>query len=215
MAICHSLAPDHKAVKCLSVFGGKAQKFAAEILAMIEWGTQHWKLQEPFPVPLVPRWLCTPEFMQTMMLIRGELPLIPTGAHFKDIRVHCPAVWAWMAVLLQYWQDHMTCHLYGGRFHQTSDLATTLIQDINPWLLHKSRFGWGYMAMHTTLWLDLRDQFVEEHVEEWEAQKCQTGALNNLKRDTKVIYRARIIKKQEDKAITDSKEAAAKELPPE
>ena len=37
------------------------------------------------------------------------------------------------------------------------------------------------MAMHTTLWLDLRDQFVEEHIEEWEAQKCQTGALNDLK----------------------------------
>ena len=127
MAICCSLALDHKAVKCLSVFGGKAQKFAAEILAMIEWGTQHWKLQEPFLVPLVPRWLHTPKLMQTMMLIRGELPLIPTGTDFKDIRVHCPAVWAWMAVLLQYWQDHTTRHLYGGRFHQTSDLATTLI----------------------------------------------------------------------------------------
>ena len=127
MAICCSLAPDHEAVKCLSVFGGKAQKFAAEILAMMEWGTQHWKLQEPFPVPLVPRWLRMPKFVQTMMPIRGELPLIPTGTHFEDIRVHCPAVWAWMAVLLQYWQDHTTRHLYGGHFCQTSDLATTLI----------------------------------------------------------------------------------------
>ena len=35
MAICRFLAPDHEAVKCLSVFGGKAQKFAAEILAMM------------------------------------------------------------------------------------------------------------------------------------------------------------------------------------
>ena len=69
--------------------------------------------------------------------------------------------------------------------------------------------------MHATLWLDLRDQFAEEHVEEWEAQKCQTSALNDLKRDTEVVYRAHIIKRQEDKAITDSKEAAAKELPPE
>ena len=72
MAICRSLALDHEAVKCLLAFGDKAQKFAAEILAMIEWGTQHWKLQEPFPVPLVPRWLCMPEFMQTMMPIRGN-----------------------------------------------------------------------------------------------------------------------------------------------
>ena len=81
---------------------------------MIEWGTQHWKPQEPFPVPLVPRWLHTPEFMQMTTPLRGELPLIPTSIHFEDIPVRCPAVWAWMAVLLQYWQDHMTCHLYGG-----------------------------------------------------------------------------------------------------
>ena len=71
------------------------------------------------------------------------------------------------------------------------------------------------MVTYTTLWLDLRDQFVEEHVEEWEAQKCQTGALNDLEGDTKVVYQACIIKRQEDKAITDSKEAATKELPPE
>ena len=71
------------------------------------------------------------------------------------------------------------------------------------------------MATYITLWLNLQDQFVEEHIEEWEAQKCQMDTLNDLKRDTKVIYWARIIKRQEDKAITDSKEAAVKELPPE
>ena len=97
--------------------------------------------------------------------LRGELPLIPTGTHLEDIHVCCPAVWAWVAVLLQYWQDHMTRHLYGGRFHQISDLATTLIWDINLWLLHKSRFGWGYIAMYTMLWLDLWDLFVDEQVE--------------------------------------------------
>ena len=109
----------------------------------------------------------------------------------------------------------MTRHLYSGCFHQTSDLATTLIWDINPWLLHKSRFGWGYVAMHATLWIDQRDQFAEEHVEEWEAQKAQTCALNDLEWDTEVIYRARIIKRQEDKVLTNSKEAAAKKLPPD
>ena len=57
LAIGHTLTPDHEAVKCLSAFGDQAQKFAAEILATIEWGTQHWKLQESFPVPLVPKWL--------------------------------------------------------------------------------------------------------------------------------------------------------------
>ena len=50
---------------------------------------------------------------------------------------------------------------------------------------------------------------------EWEAQKCRMGALNDLERDTEVVYQACIMKRQEDKAIADSKEAAVKELPPE
>ena len=40
-------------------------------------------------------------------------------------------------------------------------------------------------------------------------------ALNDLERDTEVMYRARIIRRQEDKLLADSKEAAAKDLPPE
>ena len=215
LAIGHTLASDHEAVKCLLAFGDQAQKFAAEILATIEWGTQHWKLQESFPVPLVPKWLHTLEYVQTMMHMRGELPLVPPGAHYEDIRVRCPAVWAWMAVLLQFWQDHMTRHLYGGRFHQASELANTLIQDINVWMPHSMQFGWNYVATHTSLWLDIQDQFAEEHWEEWEAQKFRAAALNDLEWDTEAVYRARIIKKQDDKACTDSKEAAAQELPPE
>ena len=180
LAIGCTLAPDHEAVKCLSAFGNQAQKFAAEILASIEWGTQHWKLQESFPVPLVPKWLRTLEYIQTMMPMRGELPLVPLGTHYEDTCVRCPAVWAWMAVLLQFWQDHMTRHLYGGRFHQMSELANILIRDINVWMPHSRRFGWNYVAMHASLWLDIRDQFAEEHLEEWEAQKFQAAALNDL-----------------------------------
>ena len=67
LAIGRTLAPDHEAVKCLSAFGDQAQKFAAEILSTVEWGTQHWKLQESFPVPLVPKWLCMLEYVQTTM----------------------------------------------------------------------------------------------------------------------------------------------------
>ena len=112
--IFRTLSPDHEAVKCLLVFGDQAQKFAVEVLAIIEWGTQHWKLQETFPVPVIPRWLRTPEFTQATTPLRGELPLMPTGSHFEDICVHCPVMWSWMAILLQYWQDHMTSYLYGG-----------------------------------------------------------------------------------------------------
>ena len=54
-----------------------------------------------------------------------------------------------------------------------------------------------------------------EHQEEWTEQKEQECALNDLERDTEVVYRARIIRRQEDKLIADSKEAAAKNLPPE
>ena len=40
------------------------------------------------------------------------------------------------------------------------------------------------MALHASLWLDVRDQFAEEHLEEWEAQKNRMAGLNNLEWDT-------------------------------
>ena len=95
-----------------------------------------------------------------------------------------------------------------------SDLANTLIQDLNVWMPHCTQFGWSYVATHASLWLDIWDQFTEEHLEEWEAQKFRTAALNDLERDTEAVYRAPIIKRQDDKARADSKEAAAQELPP-
>ena len=72
------------------------------------------------------------------------------------------------------------------------------------------RFGWNYVATHASL--DIWDQFAEEHLEEWEVQKFRAATLNDLERDTEAVYRARIIKKQDDKAHADSKEAAAQEL---
>ena len=109
----------------------------------------------------------------------------------------------------------MTPHLYGGQFRRISDLAATVIRDINPWLPHQVRFGWGYVAMNTTLWIDQRDHFSMEHLEEWAEQEEQECALNDLERDTEVVYRARIIRMQVDKVLADSKEAATKDLPPE
>ena len=140
---------------------------------------------------------------------------MPMAGHFEDICMHCPAMWSWMAVLLQYWQDHMNPHLYGGQFHRISNLVATVIRDINPWLPHRACFGWGYVAMNATLWIDQRDHFVMEHLEEWARQKEQNCTLNNLERDTEVVYRARIISRQEEKLLTDSKEAAMNNLKPE
>ena len=213
--IISSLTPNHKAVKCLVAFGENAMKYAAEILATIKWGTQHWKLQESFPVPPVPRWLQMPELMQTTMPLRGELLLIPSGVHLEDICIRSPALWAWIAVLLQYWQDHMSRQLYGGCFQPASDLANTLIHDINPWLPHRVCFGWNYVATHATLWLDMRDQFTDEYLAEWEAQKLLTCSLNDLKQNTEVVYWECLIKRENDKLMANSREAAAKELPPE
>ena len=107
----------------------------------------------------------------------------------------------------------MTPHLYGGRFRCISDLAATVIRDINPWLLHQVHFGWGYVAMNAMLWIDQWDHFTMEHPEEWAKQKEQECTLNDLERDTEVVYRARLIRRQEDKLLADSKEAAAKDLP--
>ena len=213
--IARTLTPNHEAVKCLMAFGENALKYAVEVLATIEWGTQHWKLQESFPVPLVPRWLQMLELIQTTTPLRGELPLIPSGTHLEDIRICSPALWVLMAILLQYWQDHMTGHLYGGCFWQASELAGTLIHNINPLLPHRACFGCSYVATHATLWLDMRHQFAEEHHMEWEAQKSLMHSLNELEHYTKVIYQAHLIKRQEDNEVADSREAATKQLPPE
>ena len=74
--------------------------------------------------------------------------------------------------------------------------------------------------MNATLWIDQWDYFSLEHLEELAEQKEQECALNDLERDTEVVYRACIIRMQrgirrdkEDKALADSKEAAAKDLP--
>ena len=69
--------------------------------------------------------------------------------------------------------------------------------------------------MNATLWIDQWDHFTMEHQEEWAEQKEQECALNDLERDTEVVYRACIIRRQEDKLVTNSKEAAAKDLLPE
>ena len=200
-------------MKCLSTFGDQARKFAAEMLAIIEWGTQHWSLQESFPVPVVPKWLHTIEYIQMMMPVCGEMPLVPASTHYEDIRIRCPALWSWIAVLLQFWQDHMTTHLYGGCFHPMSDLACTIIRDINVWMPHCTRFGWSYVTRHAVLWLNIRDQFSEEHLEEWKAKKYCTTGLNDLKRETEVVHQDRVISRQDAKECANSKEAAAQELP--
>ena len=71
------------------------------------------------------------------------------------------------------------------------------------------------MAAHVTLWLDMRDQFADEHHMEWEGQKLLTRSLNDLERNTEVIYRERLVKRENDKLAADSREAAAKELLPD
>ena len=69
--------------------------------------------------------------------------------------------------------------------------------------------------MNATLWIDQWDHFAMEHQEEWAEQEEQECALNDLERDTEVVYRAHLIRRQEDKLLANSKEAATKDLLPE
>ena len=71
------------------------------------------------------------------------------------------------------------------------------------------------MAAHATLWLDMRDQFADEHHVEWEGQKLLTHSLNDLEHNTEVVYQERLMKRENDKLVADSREAATKELPPD
>ena len=71
------------------------------------------------------------------------------------------------------------------------------------------------MATHATLWLDMRDQFADEHHVEWEGQKLLTHSLNDLEHNTEVVYRERLVKRENNKLAANSREAAAKELPPD
>ena len=98
----------------------------------------------------------------------------------------------------------MSRQLYGGHFWQASDLANTLIRDINPWLPHSVRFGWIYVAAHTTLWLDMQDQFADEHHAEWEGQKLLMCSLNDLECNTEVVYWERLVKGENDKLAANS-----------
>ena len=138
--IVYSLTHKDAEMRCLLAFGTNALRYAAKILATIEWGTQHWKMQEPFPMLPVLRWLCMPEQMQTTILLRGELPLPSPAIHLRNIRVWGPVLWAWMAVLLQFWQDHISIHLYGGWVWVASELIKVHIETsilgchINPGL---------------------------------------------------------------------------------
>ena len=164
--ITYTLTKHDTEVWCLLVFSTSTLLYAAKILATIEWGTQHWKMKEPNPVLPVPKWLWTIETMQTMTPLRGELPLPSPSMHMMDIHVWSPAIWSWMAMLLQYWQDHFSAALYGRRVRKASQLADILMRDINPWMSTCVRFGWDYVANNASTWLDVHEQFVEEHFQE-------------------------------------------------
>ena len=71
------------------------------------------------------------------------------------------------------------------------------------------------MAVHATLWLDMQDQFMDEHHAKWECQKLLTRSLNDLERNTEVIYLECLVKRENDELVANSREAAAKELPPD
>ena len=61
----------------------------------------------------------------------------------------------------------------------------------------------------------MQDQFADEHHTEWEGQELLMHSLDNLECNTEVIYWERLVKRENDKLAADSREATAKELPPD
>ena len=55
----------------------------------------------------------------------------------------------------------------------------------------------------------------DKHHAEWEGQKLLTCSLNNLECNTEVVYREHLVKRENDNLVANSREAAAKELPPD
>ena len=64
------------------------------------------------------------------------------------------------------------------------------------------------------MWLDMQEQFVDVHHAEWEGQKLLMCSLNDFERNTEVIYRECLVKREKELAA-NSRETAAKELPPD
>ena len=56
---------------------------------------------------------------------------------------------------------------------------------------------------------------MDKHHAEWEGQKLLTHSLNDLECNTEVIYWEHLMKRENDELAADSREATAKELPPD
>ena len=56
---------------------------------------------------------------------------------------------------------------------------------------------------------------MDKHHAEWEGQKLLMRSLNNLERNTEVVYWECLMKRDNDKLVADSREATAKELLPD
>ena len=171
-------------VRSLLTFGDDAIHYTAKVLATIGRGTQHWKMGEANPLPIIPTWLWTIKAMQNMIPIRVELSCPPPGMNLEDIWVCSLAIWLWMSALLQFWQDHLTTHLFSGQIWQPSRLAEILLRDLNPCMPHKDCPTWDMVAKETMTWLDISEQFLEE----WEAQKTCPHDTNALEHATEATY---------------------------
>ena len=78
---------------------------------------------------------------------------------------------AWMCVLLHFWPDHSTAHLFGGQIIRQSVLSEIILRDLNPWMPRVDRFSWNMVAREAATLLGIRDQYTEQHHKEWWAQK--------------------------------------------
>ena len=68
------------------------------------------------------------------------------------------------------------------------------------------------VARDAAMWLDITDQYTEQHHKEWRAQKC-VHDVNTLEHVTEIVYIGRLEDREDECDAAESREAEAQKLP--
>ena len=88
--ICHitnRLKFRNPKVWSLLVFGDQAINYMTQVLVIVEWGTQHWKVGEQNLMPIIPSWMRTVQKVQSSVTVHGKFPLPAAAVSYQDIHL--------------------------------------------------------------------------------------------------------------------------------
>ena len=140
------MSPADARVHCLWIFEGNATVYSAHILAIFDWAYKFYKVGGEYPVPKLPSWLTTYIHVNSIPRFPEGLPDLPrqrTAMRIDEPAIRSPAIWQWMADLLQYWSDVSNTKTPGGLFRTQSTLVERLMDTVNPWFSEKHRVTWA------------------------------------------------------------------------